>query len=147
MEFATANSLYTTFFKHDNQGEKMVNTLTNADSHKNGITISPNDSTITSIKQLPNELLLHIFSFLQAFDLLEVELTCHQWKNLAHDETLWKDLCRKHFEKCWVDEKPYKESYFVAHRTKREHEKLMAFLGSLKKVERNFELAKYIGLP
>jgi hypothetical protein len=77
----------------------MVNTLTNADNHKNGTTISPNDSTVTSIKQLPDELLVHIFSFLQAFDLLEVELTCHQWKNLANDETLWKDLCRKHLKK------------------------------------------------
>ncbi|KIC75224.1 hypothetical protein DB42_AK00240 [Neochlamydia sp. EPS4] len=82
------HTLHKTFFEHDNQGEKMVNTLTNADNHKNGTTISPNDSTVTSIKQLPDDLLLHIFSFLQAFDLLEVELTCHRWKNLAHDETL-----------------------------------------------------------
>jgi hypothetical protein len=125
----------------------MVNTLTNADNHKDGTAISPNDSTVTSIKQLPDELLLHIFSFLQALDLLEVELTCHRWKNLANDETLWKELGRKHFEKWWVDEKPYKESYFAAHRAKRRYEKILAFLGSLKKVERNFELAKYIGLP
>ncbi|BBI16241.1 F-box protein [Neochlamydia sp. S13] len=76
----------------------MVNTLTNADNHKNGTTISPNDSAATSIKQLPDELLLHIFSFLQAFHLLEVELTCHQWKNLAHDETLWKNLYQKHLK-------------------------------------------------
>ncbi|KIC75222.1 F-box/WD repeat-containing protein 5 [Neochlamydia sp. EPS4] len=125
----------------------MVNTLTNADINKNGTTISPNDSTVTSIKPLPDGLLLHIFSFLQAFDLLEVELTCHRWKNLTNDETLWKNLCRKHLEKYWVDEEPYKESYFAAHRAKRGYEKIMTFLGSLKQVERNFELAKYIGLP
>ncbi|KIC75230.1 hypothetical protein DB42_AK00300 [Neochlamydia sp. EPS4] len=124
----------------------MVNTLTNADNHKNGTTISPNDSTVTSIKQLPNELLLHIFSFLQAFDLLEVELTCHQWKNLAHDETLWKDLYRKHFEIYWPDEGPFKESYFAAYREKRGHEKIMTFLSSLKQVERNFELGRYMGI-
>jgi hypothetical protein len=124
----------------------MVNTLANADNHKNKIAISSTESTVTSIKQLPDELLVHIFSFLQGFDLLEVEQTCHQWKNLASDETLWKDLCRKHFEKCWVDVKPYKESYFVAHRAKRRYEKTMAFLGSIKHVH-NLELAKYIGLP
>ncbi|KIC73255.1 hypothetical protein DB41_JM00080 [Neochlamydia sp. TUME1] len=54
--------------------------MANADNHKNGTAISPNDSTVTSIKQLPDELLLHIFSFMQAFCLLELELTCHQWK-------------------------------------------------------------------
>ncbi|KIC75219.1 hypothetical protein DB42_AK00190 [Neochlamydia sp. EPS4] len=70
----------------------MLNTLTNAGNHKNGATISPNESTVTSIKQLLDELLLHIFSFLQAFCLLELELTYHQWKNLAKDKALWKNL-------------------------------------------------------
>ncbi|BBI16248.1 F-box protein [Neochlamydia sp. S13] len=126
----------------------MVNTLTNADNHKNGTTISPNDSTVTSIKQLPDELLLHIFSFLQAFDLLEVELTCHQWKNLATDETLWKNLYPKHLKIYWHEGwESNKKSYFIILQEEREYEKLMAFLGSLKQVERNFELAKYIGLP
>nr|WP_155117626.1 F-box-like domain-containing protein [Neochlamydia sp. TUME1] len=77
---------------------------------------------------------------------MEVELTCHQWKNLAHDETLWKNLYQKHFEIYGPDEGPFKESYFAAHRVKREHEKLMAFLGSIKHVH-NLELAKCIGLP
>ncbi|WP_044881702.1 F-box protein [Neochlamydia sp. EPS4] len=125
----------------------MVNTLASTDNHKNGPAISPNDSTATSIKQLPDELLLHIFSFLQAFDLLEVELTCHQWKNLANDETLWKNLYQKHFELYGPDEGPFKESYFAAHWEKCLDEKTMAFLGSLKQVDRNFELAKYIGVP
>ncbi|KIC75227.1 hypothetical protein DB42_AK00270 [Neochlamydia sp. EPS4] len=125
----------------------MVNTLTNADNHKNGTAISPNDSTVTSIKQLPDELLLHIFSFLQAFDLLEVELTCHRWKNLAEDKTLWKNLYQKHLKIYWREGKSNKKSYFITLHGEREYEKTMAFLGSLKKVERNFELAKYIGLP
>jgi hypothetical protein len=124
----------------------MVNTLTNADNHKDGTTISPNDSTVTSIQQLPDELLLHIFSFLQAFDLLEVELTCHRWKNLAHDETLWKDLYRKHFEIYWPDEGPYKESYFAAHRVEQRNKKIDEIFRSLKHVH-NLELAKCIGLP
>ncbi|BBI16251.1 F-box protein [Neochlamydia sp. S13] len=124
----------------------MVNTLTNADINKNGMTISPNDSTVTSIKQLPDELLLHIFSFLQAFDLLEVELICHRWKNLANDETLWKNLYQKHFEIYGPDEGPFKESYFAAHWEKCLDEKTMTFLESLKQVERNVELAKYMGI-
>jgi hypothetical protein len=132
-EFVTANSLYKTFFKHDNSGDKMVNTLTNADNHKNGITISPNDSTVTSIKQLPDELLVHIFSFLQAFDLLEVELTCHRWKNLAEDTTLWKNLYPKHLKIYWHEGwESNKKSYFITLQEEREHEKLMAFLGSIK---------------
>nr|NGY95254.1 hypothetical protein [Neochlamydia sp. AcF84] len=138
--------LYKTFFKYDNQGDKMVNTLTNANSHKNGITISPNDSTVTSIKQLPDELLLHIFSFLKAFDLLEVELTCHRWKNLAEDKTLWKNLYQKHLKIYWREGKSNKKSYFITLHGKREYEKTMAFLGSLKHVERNFELGRYMGI-
>ncbi|BBI16249.1 F-box protein [Neochlamydia sp. S13] len=125
----------------------MVNTLASTDNHKNGPAISPNDSTVTSIKQLPDELLLHIFSFLQAFDLLEVELTCHQWKNLATDETLWKNLYPKHLKIYWHEGwESNKKSYFAAHRVKRRYEKTMAFLGSIKHVH-NLELAKCIGLP
>ncbi|BBI16240.1 F-box protein [Neochlamydia sp. S13] len=125
----------------------MVNTLTNTDNHKNGTTISPNDSTVTSIKQLPNELLLHIFSFLQALDLLEVELTCHRWKNLAEDKILWKNLYPKHLKIYWHERwESNKKSYFITLQEEREDEKLMAFLGSIKHVH-NLELAKFIGLP
>ncbi|BBI16246.1 F-box-like domain-containing protein [Neochlamydia sp. S13] len=124
----------------------MVNTLANADNHKNKIALSSTESTVISIKQLPDELLLHIFSFLQAFDLLAVELICHRWKNLATDEILWKNLYQKHFEIYGPDEGPYKESYFAAHRVEQRNKKIDEIFRSLKHVH-NLELAKYIGLP
>ncbi|KIC75231.1 hypothetical protein DB42_AK00310 [Neochlamydia sp. EPS4] len=91
-------------------------------------------------------LLVHIFSFLQALDLLEVELTCHRWKNLAEDKTLWKNLYQKHLKIYWREGKSNKKSYFITLHGEREDEKIMAFLGSIKHVH-NLELAKYIGLP
>ncbi|KIC75228.1 hypothetical protein DB42_AK00280 [Neochlamydia sp. EPS4] len=124
----------------------MVNTLINADNHKNKIITSSTESTVISIKQLPDELLLHIFSFLQAFELLAVELTCHRWKNLAHDETLWKNLYQKNYETDLPDEGPYKESYFAAHRVEQRNKKIDEIFRSLKHVH-NLELAKCIGLP
>jgi hypothetical protein len=58
----------------------MVITLVNNENHKNVASSVLTQLAVCSIEQLPDELLLHIFSFLQAFDLLEAELTCHQWK-------------------------------------------------------------------
>jgi hypothetical protein len=90
----------------------MVNTLANSDNNKNAVSSSPTQLAVSSIEQLPDELLLHIFSFLQASDLLEVELTCHQWKNLAEEETLWKSLYVRYFKVIEPVVETYKESYF-----------------------------------
>jgi hypothetical protein len=90
----------------------MVNILANNDNNKNVTASSPTQPTVGSIQQLPDELLLHIFSFLQASDLLEVELTCHQWKNLAEEETLWKSLYVRYFKVIEPVVETYKESYF-----------------------------------
>jgi hypothetical protein len=49
---------------------------------------------------------------LQASDLLKVELTCHQWKNLAEEETLWKSLYQRYFKVIEPVVETYKESYF-----------------------------------
>nr|WP_166154229.1 F-box protein [Neochlamydia sp. AcF84]NGY94223.1 hypothetical protein [Neochlamydia sp. AcF84] len=90
----------------------MVNTLTNNGNNKNVTSSSLTQLAVCSIEQLPDELLLHIFSFLQASDLLEVELTCHQWKNLAEEETLWKSLYVRYFKVIEPVGDTYKESYF-----------------------------------
>jgi hypothetical protein len=90
----------------------MVITLVNNDNNKNAVSSSPTQLAVSSIEQLPDELLLHIFSFLQASDLLKVELTCHQWKNLAEEETLWKSLYQRHFKVIEAGGETYKESYF-----------------------------------
>ncbi|BBI16691.1 F-box protein [Neochlamydia sp. S13] len=90
----------------------MVNTLANNDNNKNAVSSFSPQLAVSSIEQLPDELLLHIFSFLQASDLLEVELTCHQWKNLAEEETVWKSLYVRYFKVIEPVGKTYKESYF-----------------------------------
>ncbi|BBI16693.1 F-box protein [Neochlamydia sp. S13] len=90
----------------------MVNILANNDNNKNVTASSLTQLAVCSIEQLPDELLLHVFSFLQASDLLEVELTCHQWKNLAKEETLWKSLYVRYFKVIEPVVETYKESYF-----------------------------------
>ncbi|WP_044882050.1 F-box protein [Neochlamydia sp. EPS4] len=90
----------------------MVNTLANNDNNKNAVSSFPPQLAVSSIEQLPDELLLHIFSFLQASDLLEAELTCHQWKNLAKEEALWKSLYVRYFKVIEPVGETYKESYF-----------------------------------
>ncbi|MBS4165780.1 hypothetical protein NEOC65_000850 [Neochlamydia sp. AcF65] len=90
----------------------MVNILANNDNNKNAVSSSLTQPPVGSIERLPDELLLHIFSFLQASDLLEVELTCHQWKNLAEEEILWKSLYQQYFKMIEPAAETYKEDYF-----------------------------------
>jgi len=41
------------------------------------------------------ELLLHIFSFLDAFDLCRCAQVCSFWTQVSDDHTLWRELCNK----------------------------------------------------
>jgi F-box/WD-40 domain protein 5 len=41
---------------------------------------------------LPDSILLHIFQYLSARELLDVGLTCRSWLRVSYDEFLWKDL-------------------------------------------------------
>ncbi|WP_162180758.1 F-box protein [Neochlamydia sp. EPS4] len=95
-----------------NLGNGIVNTLVNNDNNKKAVSSSPPQLAASSIEQLPDELLLHTFSFLQAFDLFEVGLTCYQWKNLAEEETLWKSLYVRYFKVIEPVGETYKKSYF-----------------------------------
>lgn len=50
-------------------------------------------SNIT-IQEIPNEILLHIFSYLNVESLNQSALVCKRWKVLiCQSEVLWKDLC------------------------------------------------------
>jgi len=46
--------------------------------------------TIPPALLLPNEITIFVFSFLDYFELMTVESTCKQWKQIASDSTLWK---------------------------------------------------------
>jgi hypothetical protein len=109
----------------------MVNILANNDNNKNVTASSLTQLAVCSIEQLPDELLLHIFSFLQASDLLEVELTCHQWKNLAEEETLWQSLYQQYFKVIEPVGETYKEDYFRMSKADHQWRKVDELLSSL----------------
>lgn len=47
----------------------------------------------TSIQQLPNEILLHIFKFLSTSDLwFHVQFVCRQWEELSQCHCLWETI-------------------------------------------------------
>jgi hypothetical protein len=46
--------------------------------------------------ELPDEILLLIFSFLEFHDLLSCNTVCNQWRQVASTEWLWQKLCIKH---------------------------------------------------
>ncbi len=45
---------------------------------------------------LPDEVMLHIMSFLDAADLCEVSLACNHWNLLSNEAVLWRGLCTKY---------------------------------------------------
>jgi F-box/WD-40 domain protein 5 len=47
---------------------------------------------------LPDPILLHIFQYLSARELLDVGLTCRSWLRVSYDEFLWKDLVYQNFK-------------------------------------------------
>jgi hypothetical protein len=47
---------------------------------------------------LPDSILLHIFQYLSARELLDVGLTCRSWLRVSYDEFLWKDLFYSNFK-------------------------------------------------
>lgn len=46
---------------------------------------------------IPKQLLLNIFQYLSATDLIKAGLTCSTWQQTSTDELLWRDLLRKDF--------------------------------------------------
>ena len=47
-------------------------------------------------QNIPDDLIIYIFSFLDCNSLLEASKTCAKWRRVASDESLWRDLvsCR-----------------------------------------------------
>jgi len=59
--------------------------------------LSKETTPTTQIKQLPNELILEILFYLKPFDLVQFQKTCHHFKAIAEDRSLWKSLCENCF--------------------------------------------------
>lgn len=65
------------------------------DSSQENVDTILQDETITSVMKcnidlpLPNELWMHIFSFLPASDLANVLCTCKLWRALADEDSVW----------------------------------------------------------
>jgi len=55
---------------------------------------------------LPDEICLSIFSFLDFFELIVAECTCRQWKYLASDSSLWKAQYLRHSDGWCPEEEP-----------------------------------------
>lgn len=54
--------------------------------------------TYSNWNYLPDSILLHIFQYLSARELLDVGLTCRSWFRVSYDEFLWKDLFYYNFK-------------------------------------------------
>nr|NGY95482.1 hypothetical protein [Neochlamydia sp. AcF84] len=51
-----------------------------------------------SIKTIPEELIVHIFSFLSPKELVNAQQVCKHWKKIGDEETLWKRHHQQHFK-------------------------------------------------
>ncbi|KIC74232.1 hypothetical protein DB41_IR00020 [Neochlamydia sp. TUME1] len=51
-----------------------------------------------SIKTIPEELIVHIFSFLSPQELVDAQQVCKRWRRIGDEETLWKRHHHQHFK-------------------------------------------------
>eukprot|EP00735_Rhodelphis_limneticus_P004157 TRINITY_DN15712_c0_g1::TRINITY_DN15712_c0_g1_i1::g.18693::m.18693 TRINITY_DN15712_c0_g1::TRINITY_DN15712_c0_g1_i1::g.18693 ORF type:complete len:318 (-),score=8.98,sp/Q8IX29/FBX16_HUMAN/39.33/3e-07,F-box-like/PF12937.2/7.5e-14,F-box-like/PF12937.2/2.1e+03,F-box/PF00646.28/1.1e-08,F-box/PF00646.28/2e+03,SPOC/PF07744.8/3.6e+03,SPOC/PF07744.8/0.018,PRANC/PF09372.5/0.16 TRINITY_DN15712_c0_g1_i1:622-1575(-) len=63
------------------------------------------DKNATSFSLLPDELILHIFSFLPDPDMARCTQICHHWKRLAVDDSIWKVRCQRRWRVMFSDPK------------------------------------------
>ncbi|XP_064650003.1 F-box/WD repeat-containing protein 5-like [Lineus longissimus] len=55
-------------------------------------------STRTPWQKLPDDILLKIFTYLQAQQLLVISQVCRSWSRVAYDELIWKDLFYRYWK-------------------------------------------------
>ena len=56
------------------------------------------DGTDAPFHWLPNEVVVHIFSYLDVHAVVRVRATCCRWRGIVSaDQTLWRILCRRYF--------------------------------------------------
>ncbi|KIC76886.1 hypothetical protein DB41_DZ00080 [Neochlamydia sp. TUME1] len=77
-----------------------------------------------SIKTIPEEVIVHIFSFLSPKELVNAQQVCKHWKRIGNEETLWKRHHQQHFKDkplhisfCLKKPRSFRNSYlFYNHR-------------------------------
>ena len=55
------------------------------------------DGADSPFQWLPNEVVVHVFGFLDVVALARAASTCSLWRCLAADQKLWRGLCRSQF--------------------------------------------------
>ncbi len=81
-----------------------------------GTCSSARKKTNMSLK-IHQDMLLEIFAFCEPQELTQLSLVCKQWRHIANDERLWKQLFAKKYrllERNGVDKKNWKETYIAA---------------------------------
>jgi hypothetical protein len=72
-------------------GSQQLSQRQSINMNSNEQQISPNiDATYPSILNLPDEVYLHLFSFLNPIDLCQISNVCRKWYRLATDDNLWR---------------------------------------------------------
>lgn len=65
------------------------------------------------IGNIPNELLLNIFCYLDYKDLFSASLVCKKWKGIYNEESLWKRQCNNYIDDISPIEGSYKKRFNV----------------------------------
>ena len=97
----------------------------------------PEISTLSSgeLNNIPEEILLQIFQYLNVWDLLLATQVCKQWKNISEDKLLWEKLLKRDFSHVNLkSKKPLKEKYKFYKKTSHNNDLIDAqiYLGSTK---------------
>ncbi|XP_052701556.1 F-box/WD repeat-containing protein 5-like [Crassostrea angulata] len=56
-------------------------------------------NALALFQQLPDSILLHVFSFLDGASLVRTSSVCQQWYDVAYDEVLWRNLVHQKIQK------------------------------------------------
>lgn len=73
---------------------------------------------LSSLLELPAELMYHILSYLTPRDLARVACTCHHLQTLSYDDRIWKDLISQHLPEPITEPTPlkrFRDLYIVHH--------------------------------
>lgn len=81
-----------------------------------GNTSEDNGDTCSLWTDIPESLLLQIFSYLEATSLVAVTQTCKVWCRVAYDESLWKALLWRRWSICGVELPPGRDSWYQEYR-------------------------------
>ncbi|XP_061163552.1 F-box/WD repeat-containing protein 5-like [Saccostrea echinata] len=74
------------------------------------------DTTCSMWTDIPESLLLHIFSYLEANHLISVSQTCKIWCRVAYDESLWRALLWRTWDIYGVTLPPGRDSWYLEYR-------------------------------